>query len=950
MKIRGNTVGTPMPIPDWNQDNPLRANYIKNKPEDRLLPAVTEEDNDKLLLVKDGKWVSDNVPNLGGKDGEDGKDGKDGADGKDGEDGVGIASVEQTVVSTADGGTNIVTVTLTNGASYDFAFMNGRTGPQGPQGIQGIPGEDGKGFSISKIYASIIDMMNGYATDGVEVGGFVLINTGNVEDADNAKLFVKTETAYSYLSDLSGSQGIQGPEGRQGIQGPVGNTGVGIHYIYQSQTTSADGGKNVVTIMLTNGTEYSCTFYNGSKGSDGKDGAAGAAGVGISKVEQTTTSTADGGNNVVTVTLTNGNTSTFTVKNGTKGSDGKDGTNGKDGKDGNDGTPGANGTSVFVTNISESSESGGTNVVSFSDGKKLEVRNGSKGKDGTSYMSPPIFANNISECTDTSKLYVLPDGYIYGYITVSEITKAYTNLAKNITVGRFNSSGNVDATTTVARTCTDWIPLDKGTVRVKGFGALTDYNTCVYTKINTSPYSGSKANAQLNLFSYSYDSTSGIVSINQVKSELTYIRFSGIPTGADEDIVITVNEEIKDTVVTTQKWANTGHAFVPADYEDRIIDLEDDVIELKNEMASGGSSPTSPVVTVPSYWESMIETKTEIVKALQTEGGLNAVSFAYASDTHIPDNDNGRTNDIGKVMAKMLDNCEIPFAVIAGDVATRASYSTEAEYVIMQSQVKEHLAPLWGTDRLLITLGNHDGCYGDSSGHYRKQFSPERMWQSYFRSHALDFKKVFSDDGLYYYVDNIPQKTRFIVLNSNYGGNYSVDSNGWAVNNRFGTSCYGQAQLDWLSDTALDMPEGFGALIFTHVPFNVTYTVDKTQLIGIINAYNGKTNFTGSYTGGVNGWSNSSVNVNFSDAKGEIIAVVAGHVHGDSVDTASASCPVITILSAGASANDPYKETAPTRTKGTDTETSFDIVTVNKKTRTIYCTRVGAGSDRSVTY
>ena len=146
-----------------------------------------------------------------------------------------------------------------------------------------------------------------------------------------------------------------------------------------------------------------------------------------------------------------------------------------------------------------------------------------EGRDGTSYMSPPIFANNISECTDTSKLYVLPDGYIYGYITVSEITKAYTNLAKNITVGRFNSSGNVDSTTTVARACTDWIPLDKGTVRVKGFGALTDYNTCVYTKINTSPYSGGKANAQLNLFSYSYDSTSGIVSIDQVKSELTYM-------------------------------------------------------------------------------------------------------------------------------------------------------------------------------------------------------------------------------------------------------------------------------------------------------------------------------------------------------------------------------------------------------------------------------------------
>lgn len=448
MKIRGNTVGTPMAIPDWDQDNPLRADYIKNKPEDRLLPSVTEEDNDKILLVKDGKWVSDNVPNLGGKDGEDGKDGKDGADGKDGEDGVGIASVEQTVVSTADGGTNIVTVTLTNGASYDFAFMNGRTGPQGPQGIQGIPGEDGKGFSISKIYASIIDMMNGYATDGVEVGGFVLINTGNVEDADNAKLFVKTETAYSYLSDLSGSQGIQGPEGRQGIQGPVGNTGVGIHYIYQSQTTSADGGKNVVTIMLTNGTEYSCTFYNGSKGSDGKDGATGAAGVGISKVEQTTTSTADSGNNVVTVTLTNGNTSTFTVKNGSKGSDGKDGTNGKDGKTPAKGTDywteadkaeivqavintlGGEPVFGYVDNdnniILSGSLSSGTYTV------KYEMDNGSTLNIGELKFSYKV-TNNLTYCTNSNKSTSVSNGGSYSATITAN--SGYTLKTVTVTMG-----------------------------------------------------------------------------------------------------------------------------------------------------------------------------------------------------------------------------------------------------------------------------------------------------------------------------------------------------------------------------------------------------------------------------------------------------------------------------------------------------------------------------------
>lgn len=39
MKIRGNTVGTPMPRPDWNQTNPRAADYILNKP--TILESLT---------------------------------------------------------------------------------------------------------------------------------------------------------------------------------------------------------------------------------------------------------------------------------------------------------------------------------------------------------------------------------------------------------------------------------------------------------------------------------------------------------------------------------------------------------------------------------------------------------------------------------------------------------------------------------------------------------------------------------------------------------------------------------------------------------------------------------------------------------------------------------------------------------------------------------------------
>ncbi len=363
-----------------------------------------------------------------------------------------------------------------------------------------------------------------------------------------------------------------------------------------------------------------------------------------------------------------------------------------------------------------------------------------------------------------------------------------------------------------------------------------------------------------------------------------------------------------------------------------------------------------PVLTttteIPAYWESMMEKKTKKVAALQAAGGKDCVSFVWASDTHIPDNVSARTDDIGRLMAKMLDNCDIPFAVLTGDIGTRFSLDTEAELIDAQAMMPVHLAPLWGTERLLVALGNHDGCYGDLTGEYRKQFTPEKMWNTYFRGQALDSRRVFSEDGTYFYIDNQAQKTRFIVLNSQFGGEYSADSSGWATNNRFSTSCYGQEQLTWLADEALDMPEGYGAVIAAHVPPNIEYTVDKAQLIGIIDAYNHKTTYVGSYSDGVDGWSNSSLSVDFTDAKGEVIAMFAGHVHGDSVDMSTLSCPLITIMSAGAAANEWYELAgiAPERAMQTDTETSFDVVTINRKSRTIYCTRVGAGEDRTIRY
>lgn len=81
-----------------------------------------------------------------------------------------------------------------------------------------------------------------------------------------------------------------------------------------------------------------------AKSEQGEKGDKGDTGVGVQSVVQTTTSSADGGSNVVTVTLTNGTKSTFTVKNGSKGSVGEQGPKGDKGDKGDTGANGTNGT------------------------------------------------------------------------------------------------------------------------------------------------------------------------------------------------------------------------------------------------------------------------------------------------------------------------------------------------------------------------------------------------------------------------------------------------------------------------------------------------------------------------------------------------------------------------------------------------------------------------------
>lgn len=155
-------------------------------------------------------------------------------------------------------------VSTDNGGSWNnLVPLASITGPQG---------ETGKAFSIYKTYPTV-EAMNADAAN-VPEGSFVLI-ASTEDDPNNAKLYVKAADAFSYLTDMSGAQGMQGEPGKDGAPGvtPVITFHVKTLAAGEDATIEQSGSAEApsVTIGVPRGADGT-NGQNGSDGVNGKDG------------------------------------------------------------------------------------------------------------------------------------------------------------------------------------------------------------------------------------------------------------------------------------------------------------------------------------------------------------------------------------------------------------------------------------------------------------------------------------------------------------------------------------------------------------------------------------------------------------------------------------------------------------------------------------------------------
>lgn len=588
----------------------------------------------------------------------------------------------------------------------------------------------------------------------------------------------------------------------------------------------------------------------------------------------------------------------------------------------------------------------------------------------------PEFANSVDECTDESLLYVLPDGYIYAYMCTEK--EAYTNLAdpneSNTTdTSIWINNYRIASSALVANSGTfvsNKIYCSKGDViRIKGISPIEnadriasfmeDDTGFLYQYFSALPVEGQ----------YDYTINEDVLELTPLSESVAYVRFStSIPTDLNS-IIVTLNEEItENTVVTTYGWENTGHAFVPADYEDRILQLEETTSEntenitiLEQSIKELEENMTSSEISCPDYWVTAIEELSDTIKSKQSNG-VNAFQFVWFSDMHgttgYPNtNGAGQSSqvNIGKVSQYLCDIFDIPLVITSGDIMSQTSHSSVETVYTEYKNCREILSYI-DTDRFLATIGNHDGAWGApvDGKYYLKDIGNRALYNEVYRKQATDLTRVFGDDGTYFYIDSKSQKIRILMLNGHTDGDGSNDEDGLAIYSSMWNSVYGTEQLQWIADTLNSVPDGYKVIAFAHEP--LTESNDGNLVASLFEAYNNKTSYSNEINVQSDYWGKdltdspyilSKVNCDFTNAKGEFIAYFHGHIHYDRVDTTSYDFPCISITTAGGDVRD---SNPVERIVGTATETALDVVTIDKEARIIYMTRVGAGIDREITY
>lgn len=307
--------------------------------------------------------------------------------------------------------------------------------------------------------------------------------------------------------------------------------------------------------------------------------------------------------------------------------------------------------------------------------------------------------------------------------------------------------------------------------------------------------------------------------------------------------------------------------------------------------------------TLPDYWVSALENGAEEINTALCNAGRNKSAFLFYTDSHW----NANYKRSPMLLKYLYEHTGMTKTFFGGDI------------VVTEGTDYDTMKYLWEWREMIKNLPNHHSVVGnhDDGNTTNNLFTEQYVYGFLFAPEETP--DMVMGNGMYYYIDNAPEKTRYIFLDTAYKG---MDVK----------------QTEFLNQALLNTAEGWHIVVVAHVWYVPDYSqtgvkpmplkglhADASKVVAILDDYNSR-------------------NGVFADCGAWVEFCIGGHIHYDYNDTTTTGIPIILVESDSHDTRGTYS-----KAQGTTGESAVSGIIADYDNRKIYVVRIGRGESRDIT-
>lgn len=327
-----------------------------------------------------------------------------------------------------------------------------------------------------------------------------------------------------------------------------------------------------------------------------------------------------------------------------------------------------------------------------------------------------------------------------------------------------------------------------------------------------------------------------------------------------------------------------------------LLDNAESIFAKKTDLEGIGTATDS----IPDYWKPALEEGAEAINTALMTAGYNKSAFFFYSDAHW----NYGSQMSPRLLKYLYRHTGITKTNFGGDIVNDEATDYDGmEY-------------LWDWRNQLKDLPNHHSVVGNhDDGNSTNNLFSEQYVYGYLLSAEETPDIVRGDSGLYYYTDNLPEKTRYLYLDTAYK----------SVNDK---------QQAFVKEALLSTPEGWHIVAISHIWHDTIYNGAYRE-VGAINA-------NASILLSMFDNYNSRIG-DYAECGGWVEFCIGGHTHLDHDSTSSTGIPIVLVAT-----DSQHTGGGASFTYGTDTEASINGIIADYDNHKIYVIRIGRGESRTI--